>query len=100
MWETEEDFEKDWWALADPLYDPSLSEPTPPISQHLKKARATITRSIYDIDFDDYDNGNVKYCSSSRGSNLESSMVRPGEPYTEKELMKITQNQIREVTTT
>lgn len=105
MWESEEDFERDWWALADCSpedKDEVFSKPTPPISDHLRNARAKVTaRSIYDMDLEldeGEDNEDVEFCfKPSRGRNMDVHMRRPGGKYTTEELRKITASQIREV---
>lgn len=97
MWETEEDFERDWWAFADCPRDTGLSRSTPPVSQHVKDARTRITRSIYDMDSDNSCDEDVEYCKPSRGRDLNPSFRQPGGRYTSAELRRITTNQIREV---
>lgn len=103
MWNTEEDFERDWWAMADGAAGGSSdasATPIPPISGQLKEARAKVKpkRSIYDPDTDDEDDfENVERCVPSRGRSLERAWKPVGGVLTEKDLRRITQQQIREV---
>lgn len=96
-WETEDDFDKDWWSLAD-IPPTSFSKPAPPISDNLKKARAKIHHSIYDMDIEEeQEDEEVEYCRPVRGRVIRQTETRPGTKCKGSNHRELTQRQIRQV---
>lgn len=77
VWHTEEDFEKDWWSLAE---DPALSRPLPPVTNTLKAARSQ-KPSIYEAHLQpDEECENIEYTTNpSRGRSFSKlKLKKPG----------------------
>lgn len=87
FWESEDDFQNDWWSLAE---NPSLSRPTPPVTETLKRVRS-LRPSIYDEEEEAPVKEDIEYTTRpSRGRNHNVKLKRPGDKET-------IESQIREV---
>lgn len=103
-WYSEEDFEKDFWSMAEIKTGVRPSLQKQPSSTN-STPRKNIIKSIYfdpelvtpGVDSDKEDEEEIIYRVSSRGRQLNLSLRRPGGKLSDSELYKETQNAIREV---
>lgn len=103
-WYTEEDFQRDFWSMAE-ISTTKGPQPEPPSSNHSTPKKKIKIKSIYvdselttpGADSDKEDDDVVVYCVPSRGRLMNPKLRRPGAKLPDKEFYKQLHSSIRQV---